>query len=183
MSYDSSVCRWNTQLVTSMERPWCTGQYGTILVRSVSCTSLGPRWTPTTTVERQWSDSGATSAHWAARFNFEVLRVLHELGVPLDTRANDGATLAHWAARSNSEALGILHKLGVPLDARDNGGATPAHWAARHSPGALCVLHKLGVPLDARDNADLTPVHWADKFCMESSKLLHQLGSPDRGKK
>merc|ERR1711937_508270 len=80
------------------------------------------------------------------RVQRETLRVLHELGVDLNSADHFGCTPAHYVSRiGETETLRVLHELGANLHAADSYGATPAHDASGEGcTDTLWVLHDLG---------------------------------------
>ena len=60
-----------------------------------------------------------------------VAQALHDLGVDLDTQAEDGRTAAMVASsKGHVESVKLLHEMKADLNVRDEDGWTVIHWAA-----------------------------------------------------
>ena len=70
-------------------------------------------------------------AHAARNNDLEAVRLLLEIGLPVDATGQHRATALHWAAfHGNSELIKLLLEHGAPLEALDaDFNGTPLHWA------------------------------------------------------
>ena len=62
-----------------------------------------------------------------------VEQVLRDLGVDLDTQAEDGKTAAMWASfKGHVESVKLLHEMKADLNVRDKSVWTVIHYAAHN---------------------------------------------------
>lgn len=120
--------------------------------------------------------SRETPAHMAAYFgNTDTLRLLKQLGVPMDGVDGGGRTLAHYAvsnlkAANVSATLGVLDGLGAQLDQQDREGLRPLHIAvAQGIPAAVRTLIQFGAQVGSRSTLGYTPLDYAALYNMHAS--------------
>jgi ankyrin repeat protein len=66
----------------------------------------------------------------------DMIRLLVEKGLPVDTKSADGQTPLHWAAkRSTPEVVGLLIELGADPTIETNDSRTPLHEAVSRAVG------------------------------------------------
>ena len=64
-------------------------------------------------------------------YSTRVQQALRDLGVDLDTQAEDGRTAAMMASsKGHVESVKLLHEMKADLNVRDKNGRTVMHWAA-----------------------------------------------------
>ena len=81
------------------------------------------------------TQGGAALCHAVVQDNADAIRVMLELGCPLDAQASDGGTALHWAAwHGKPDLVRLLLSLGAPVNVRDTQfGSSPLGWAAHGS--------------------------------------------------
>ncbi|KAK3686838.1 hypothetical protein LTR37_019429 [Vermiconidia calcicola] len=116
---------------------------------------------------RGWHDcfpTNFTSLHAAAYWGLvDVLRILREDRVDIDSRDEHGSTALHLAARrGHVTAVDLLIHEGAAVGQRDNTGATALHLAARdgHKIAVELLMAKRGDPA-AEDNEGWSTLDWA----------------------
>jgi ankyrin repeat protein len=128
-----------------------------------------------------WDDEGRTAIHFVTEDgNTDILSLLLEHDVDVDSRAGDGATPRHWAPSTGKLDSGqCLLDHGADINARDQNGLTPLFEAARegHVEFAQMLLER-GAVIDARDNDGRTSLHMAVKEGkIEVARLLLKHGA------
>ncbi len=107
--------------------------------------------------------------------NPNVIKVLLDAGVDVNTRSRDGSTSLHWAVAGNKnpKITNVLLDAGADVNARSRGGDTPLHWASsqNENPEIINVLLKCGAKLEVRNKWGHTPIHSAVGRWGEDSNL------------
>ncbi len=96
----------------------------------------------------------------AGRAGPELVRILLDRGVPVNSRNRHGDTALHRAAQGGElETVGLLLERGADPRIADRGGATPLHRTNRPAVAELLLEH--GADINARDSSGCTPLHRA----------------------
>lgn len=101
------------------------------------------------------AEGGQLLAEFAGNGNAEGVRLLLDLGVPVDARFAEGD--GYWDVARDSTALHV------------------AAWRARHATVKLLIAR--GAPVDAKDGKDRTPLALALRACIDS--YWTELREPD----
>ena len=101
-------------------------------------------------------DRGNTALHWAAKKgNMNIVEILLDRGIEINSKTNDGETALHIAASSgNMNIVEILLDRGIDINSKDNDGWTALHWAA--SNGDMNIVEIL---LDRGIDINLSLIH------------------------
>ncbi len=97
--------------------------------------------------------------------NPNVIKVLLDAGVDVNTRSRSRNTPLHWAVAGNKNpnVIKVLLDAGADVNARNGDGGTPLHWAAsqNENPEIINVLLKSGAKLEVRNKLGQTPIYSA----------------------
>jgi len=96
--------------------------------------------------------------------NPELIAVLINAGVQVNSRTEDGSTALMWAASdSNAEVIEILIKAGADVNAQNSDGLTPLMCAAEYNSCTVVIttLIKAGADVHIRNVDGLTPLMFA----------------------
>jgi GNAT superfamily N-acetyltransferase len=135
--------------------------------------------------ERLVADHAEMLVRSAAEGRAAGVALLHDLGVPLDTRGQlSGTALHHAAWHGDAEVVELLIDRGAPIDlpAPDTGGGTPLQWAAHgsvHGPaGAHRVVGERLVDAGAQVSAGIV-----EAATGELADWLESLAAEPRGRR
>jgi hypothetical protein len=110
--------------------------------------------------------------------NTDILSLILEHSVDVDSRDREGATCLHWAHGKLDIGQCLLDH-GANINARDKAGLTPLFDAARegHVEFAQMLLER-GAVIDARDNRGRTPLSCAvESGWIQVTRLLLERGA------
>lgn len=128
-------------------------------------------------------ESDETPAVEAIRTNnFEILKVLTELGVDLNNCDNRGnSSLKHaLMLKKDSNVIKLLVKLGADVNACDLNGVSTMQWAIMYDRdlATIRLLKELGADVNKGDNKGTTPLISASyRQRLDMIKLLAELGA------
>ena len=108
--------------------------------------------------------------------SYEVIKLLMDYGMLIDTRAYDGTTALILAASEQySSVIELLIKAGADVNAARSDGITALMMAAKkNAPNVMRILLKCGASVHARDTSGMTALHHA-AMNSPNPELVHML--------
>jgi len=127
---------------------------------------------------------GWTVMHYAAlRGHLDVVKILIQLGVDVDSRNHNGWTPLYGAVNNGyPDVIKALVESGADVNAKDENGEIPIHIAVfKDYPDVVKVLIELGADINGKKNNGETPLHeatyWSHPNEIEIIRILVEFGA------